>query len=136
MGAIGAFLVVALPLVCSSSRTVRLSPSAYCAVKLSAIHFLYRTSYALALDVALYAVFQQRRPCSCSFNGGDYKQVGSTYGMPSGDSMMGGLFGAWIWDAAPGGWAAKAVGGFIVFSAAAERVSWGMHSVGQACVGG
>lgn len=86
--------ILGFPLAASSSSGLVskvLSPSAYCCIKVSAIHFLYRASYSLVLDVMLYTVFRQRRPCQCSWNGGDPVQVGSHYGMPSGDSMVGGI---------------------------------------------
>lgn len=82
--------ILALPLAASRSAAVprALSPSYYCCMKVSAIHFLYRASYSLVLDVMLYTVFRQRRPCQCSWEGGPPVQVGSHYGMPSGDSMV------------------------------------------------
>ena len=36
--------------------------------QISLLHFLYRCCYSLVLDVALYTVFRQSRPCTCSYN--------------------------------------------------------------------
>jgi len=134
--AVVAFLaIMALPIAADRARAISLSPAAYCSLKLTALHFLYRCSYALVLDVVLYTVFRQRRPCSCSFMGGPSEQVGSVYGMPSGDSMMGALFGAWIWDTRENKLLSRVGGVAIMLLVMAERISWGMHSLGQASAG-
>eukprot|EP00802_Teleaulax_amphioxeia_P012638 Tamp_12681.p1 GENE.Tamp_12681~~Tamp_12681.p1 ORF type:complete len:395 (+),score=34.28 Tamp_12681:437-1621(+) len=137
------FVIVGLPVCLSMATSVRVSPATYCALKVSALHFLYRISYSQVLDVMLYTVFQQRRPCACSWAGGPYQQVGSTYGMPSGDSMAGALFAAWLWDCAATSarasrtqtvttrFAALILGTSVML----ERMSWGWHSLAQTSTG-
>ncbi|KAJ1479911.1 hypothetical protein T484DRAFT_1902026, partial [Baffinella frigidus] len=133
----GTLLILILPAI-ASSRSIVLPPASYCALKLSALHFVNRAAYALVLDVALYTVFQQRRPCACSTNGGPFLQVGSVYGMPSGDAMMAALLGAWVLDQAPPSWNRGAVwllGLAIPAAGMCERLSWGFHSAGQVSAG-
>jgi len=133
----GALLTLLLPAI-ASSRAIVLPPASYTALKLSALHFVNRASYALVLDVALYTVFQQRRPCLCSTDTAPFVQVGSVYGMPSGDAMMAALLGAWVLDQAPPGWHRGAVWLLALAIPAAgmcERLSWGFHSAAQVSVG-
>eukprot|EP01112_Ceratiomyxa_fruticulosa_P021575 TRINITY_DN763_c0_g1_i1.p1 TRINITY_DN763_c0_g1~~TRINITY_DN763_c0_g1_i1.p1 ORF type:complete len:368 (+),score=50.41 TRINITY_DN763_c0_g1_i1:86-1189(+) len=99
------------------------------ATRLVLIHFLYRISYSLVLDVALYAVFRQRRPCACMTN---Y----SRYGMPSGDAMAAGILGGYLLDKAPFfKWATRFMGLLLIASVCFERVILGYHSVGQVMAG-
>lgn len=55
------------------------------------LNLMHRVGYTLALNVALYAVFRQRRPCECSTDGVNFIPIGSRYGMPSGDAASGRL---------------------------------------------
>ena len=101
-----ALFIIGLPLCVRSSSSFSISPASYTTAKLSALHFLFRMSYSQVrgellscpsecrrvmriqirmphsqvLDVMLYTVFRQRRPCTCSWDGGAFAQVGSTYG--------------------------------------------------------
>ena len=61
------------------------------ACKVSLLNFVHRMSYALVLDVALYAVFRQHRPCKCPSDpdGGGYIQIGSIYGPCSHHTVLG-----------------------------------------------
>jgi hypothetical protein len=145
LAVLAAFVIIALPVCVSRASSFTLSPASYSSVKLSALHFLFRMSYAQVLDVMLYTVFRQRRPCACSWAGGDFLQVGSTYGMPSGDSMSGALFAAWLWDMASSSAAPAArnnrsdttssgimrcVAVAVCLAVMIERMSWGWHSLG------
>ncbi|KAJ6250510.1 hypothetical protein M0813_15996 [Anaeramoeba flamelloides] len=101
------------------------------------LNLLHRTGYALLFVVALYEVFRQSRPCSCDIYGtGDFSQVGSKYGMPSGDCLFGALIGWFIVDTKPfrkiPSWVIGI--GFIIFKIF-ERLVLGYHSVGQTISG-
>ena len=52
---------------------------AYLRSHLLALNFLRRASYTLALSVALYAVFRQHRPCTCSDDGLNFAPNGCKY---------------------------------------------------------
>ncbi|EKX42266.1 hypothetical protein GUITHDRAFT_164206, partial [Guillardia theta CCMP2712] len=127
-------LLLALPVVVRYSRSISISPASYFAVKISLLHFLYRCCYSLVLDVALYTVFRQSRPCTCSYNDEKARRIGSVYGMPSGDSMMGALVGAFIWDSSSS-FEMTATGAFVTMAVMCERMSWGFHSLGQTMAG-
>jgi len=127
-------LLLALPIVVKYSKTIHISPASYFALKISLLHFLYRCCYSLVLDVALYTVFRQSRPCTCSFNDQKARRIGSVYGMPSGDSMMGALVGAFIWDSSSS-FELRAAGVGIMISVMCERMSWGFHSLAQTMTG-
>uniref|UniRef100_A0A7S1PG15 Phosphatidic acid phosphatase type 2/haloperoxidase domain-containing protein n=1 Tax=Percolomonas cosmopolitus TaxID=63605 RepID=A0A7S1PG15_9EUKA len=146
------FLVIVLPFfhfssVSLHSRLSLLSTKRYIThlislneyQKMKLVNFLHRMCYSLVLDVAIYAIFRQHRPCTCTdidiqmMEGGyvqvdpeyKYSHVGSIYGMPSGDAMAGALLGAtiidWSIDASLSGFASKkmvANGSRIVFGTA------------------
>ncbi|KAL9643579.1 hypothetical protein ABK040_010192 [Willaertia magna] len=105
--------------------------------KIVILNFLHRVCYTLVLDVALYAVFRQLRPCKCTSDGGNtFQHVGSRYGMPSGDSMAGAIFGSLIFDVAPyQGWLARIFGIVCIALVAMERAVLGYHTVAQVTVG-
>ncbi len=97
------------------------------------LNLLHRTSYSLCGTVMLYTWFRPRRPCSCPENPG---QVGSIYGMPSGDSTHAGIIGAFLIDTAPGHPVLSRVFGLLVMGlVGAERISLGWHSLGQVLSG-
>lgn len=101
------------------------------------LNFLHRICYTLVLDVALYALFRQSRPCKCTDNGGlTFSRVGSIYGMPSGDAMSGAIFGMLVYDFAPFHpvWG-KVIGLCIIPVINMERVVLGYHTVAQVTVG-
>jgi len=92
---------------------------------------LHRTVYSMAGTVMLYTIFRQHRPCLCL---GD--QVGSIYGMPSGDASHAGVVGAFLLDSSPGHpIIGRIVGVAVMVLVAAERVLLGWHSIGQVVAG-
>lgn len=121
-----------------------------------ALHYMHMLTFSLCLDVALYAVFRQHRPCIC--NGA---KIGSIYGMPSGDALAGGLLAAYLVDAnviggfvrdlvgssgAAAGWISRRIlpgtrvwsvvaAVLLVFFVCEERVALGFHTIGQVTVG-
>jgi len=99
--------------------------------QLHLINFLHRVNYSLCGTVMLYAIFRQRRPCDCSD-----QQVGSIYGMPSGDATHGAVLGAFLIDSAPFSpvWA-RVAGLAVLILKATERVLLGWHSIGQVTSG-
>lgn len=133
--------------------------------KMRLLNFLHRICYSLVLSVGLYAVFRQRRPCVCSeinltsnegiissSNDYTFSRVGSIYGMPSGDAMAGGVFGATIIDWCIGSsmtfingkaimqrsariFFGLAVGIILAVAIAFERVILGRHTIAQTTVG-
>ncbi|KAG2381768.1 hypothetical protein C9374_006152 [Naegleria lovaniensis] len=105
--------------------------------KIVILNFLHRVCYTLVLDVALYAVFRQMRPCSCTTDGGkSFLHFGSRYGMPSGDAMSGAIFGVFLFDIAPyHGWIARAFGIIVIPLICLERVVLGYHTIAQVTVG-
>ena len=98
---------------------------------------MHRICYTLVLDVALYTVFRQLRPCNCTSDGGNtFQHFGSRYGMPSGDAMSGAIFGIFLFDIAPyHGWLARAFAIIIIPIVCLERVVLGYHTVAQVTVG-
>lgn len=103
----------------------------YRLLKLKLLNFLHRMTYTLVLDVALYCVFRQRRPCIC-----DGAQIGSIYGMPSGDAMGGALLGAFLIDEGPVfPLLSRVFGALIIFCTCLERTMLGYHSLGQVITG-
>lgn len=99
------------------------------------LNYLHRICYSLVLDVALYAIFRQRRPCAC-LQGGKLVPVGSRYGMPSGDAMAGGILGAFLFDTAPVyPIISRVLGIVIILAVNVERMLLGMHTLAQVTVG-
>eukprot|EP01080_Neovahlkampfia_damariscottae_P007642 gene7642-11964_t len=64
----------------------------YSKIKIETLHYLHRIIFSLVLNVVLYTVFRQRRPCSCIGENGEYEHLGSSYGLPSGDVLNATLF--------------------------------------------
>lgn len=90
------------------------------------------------LDVVLYTVFRQRRPCLCpaSPSGGPLVPVGSIYGMPSGDAMGGALFGMLLVHHGPyHAVLSRALGVLSIVWVCYERAVLGFHSIGQVTAG-
>jgi len=106
-------------------------------LQMMTLNFLHRVCYTLVLDVALYAVFRQSRPCKCTDNGGlTFAHVGSLYGMPSGDAMSGAIFGMLVYDFAPfHPVLGRVIGMSIIPLICMERVILGYHTVAQVTVG-
>eukprot|EP00164_Ancoracysta_twista_P000505 GFYU01000673.1.p1 GENE.GFYU01000673.1~~GFYU01000673.1.p1 ORF type:complete len:348 (-),score=81.58 GFYU01000673.1:64-1107(-) len=131
------FFAVALPQLTLGSNDSRLSTCTRRNIRswgfshLKTIHFLHRISFCLTLDCALYAVFRQHRPCIC-----DGVQVGSIYGMPSGDAMTGAVVGMLLIMEAPYHKNfSRAAGALVIFLKCAERLALGAHSLGQVTSG-
>jgi membrane-associated phospholipid phosphatase len=106
-------------------------------LKVLTLNFLHRICYTLVLDVALYALFRQSRPCRCTDDGGKtFAHVGSIYGMPSGDAMSGALFGMLVYDYAPFHPILGRIFGLLIIPLVSlERVVLGYHSIAQVTVG-
>ncbi|KAJ5073709.1 hypothetical protein M0811_08546 [Anaeramoeba ignava] len=105
--------------------------------KLNFINFIHRLCYTFTLDIILYSIFRQRRPCKCESNGdGIYTPVGSIYGMPSGDSLTAALIGTFLIEQAPIMPIISRILGVLVFIFVMfERVILGYHSLGQVISG-
>eukprot|EP01104_Vermistella_antarctica_P004829 TRINITY_DN15249_c0_g1_i1.p1 TRINITY_DN15249_c0_g1~~TRINITY_DN15249_c0_g1_i1.p1 ORF type:complete len:363 (-),score=48.63 TRINITY_DN15249_c0_g1_i1:46-1134(-) len=135
-------LAIVLPLIIFGKRvqTTFGTLGKYRELKLCILNFMHRITYTLVLDVALYAVFRQLRPCSClgmnCSSSTTYSQIGSIYGMPSGDAMAGAIIGATLIDDAPlFPIASRVFGVLVILLAAVERVTLGYHSIGQVMTG-
>ena len=50
----------------------------YSKIKIETLNYLHRIVFSLVLNVVLYTIFRQSRPCSCEKNG-EYEHVGSAY---------------------------------------------------------
>jgi membrane-associated phospholipid phosphatase len=107
---------------------------------LHTLNFFHRVLFSTTLNVCLYIIFRQRRPCEClTGHPLQYKQVGSIYGMPSGDAMSGGVLAAYLlyWRPGNGYYRFVSVGAALAVMALKinERLSLGMHSIGQVTTG-
>lgn len=104
---------------------------------LGVLNFAHRAVYTLTLNVALYAVFRQHRPCRCGPPGGPLEQVGSIYGMPSGDAMSGGIVAGMLfsWEPLRSRRLAWAGGVAVMVLKCTERLALGFHSLGQVLTG-
>jgi membrane-associated phospholipid phosphatase len=136
----GAVLLFAVALIVLKGPNGRSSANLahYRRIKLQIINWIHRTTYTLTLNVALYAVFRQHRPCTCTMDGGaTYTQVGSIYGMPSGDAMSGGITGMYfiLWKPFGYTYGNYFMGALMVLLKCIERLSLGMHSLGQVTAG-
>jgi len=85
------FIVLALPYFMLVSRQSDLDDAnvssavfSYESTQLRVLNFMHCVGYGLSFVVGIYAVFRQHRPCLC-----DGHQIGSRYGMPSGDAICG-----------------------------------------------
>lgn len=131
-----AVFAIALPTIHLTDYNLKLRLQETVAIferqQLIIFNFVHICCYSLALNVALYAVFRQHRPCIC-----DGVQVGSIYGMPSGDAMSGGLVGTMIILWKPFGLKKVSFGlGLLVMLAkCVERLALGFHSLGQVTTG-
>ncbi|KAJ6236792.1 hypothetical protein M0813_27537 [Anaeramoeba flamelloides] len=111
--------------------------SKFLRTKFALLNLLHRICYGLVLDVILYTIFKQKRPCKCDLDGsGNYVHIGSIYGMPSGDAMNGAIVAMSIFDFAP----INVVGSrifstLILLIVMAERVALGYHTIGQVTAG-
>jgi len=114
------------------------------AVHILALNFLHRVGYTLTLTVALYCIFRQHRPCQCyssssssSGSHAPYLQVGSIYGMPSGDAMSGAITAMLLilWSPASIKKRMVVVGVLITIAKCIERMLLGYHSMGQVITG-
>jgi membrane-associated phospholipid phosphatase len=134
-------IYIVMPLLLFSNvrlRDIRASHlKRYNNLQIQTLNFLHRMCYTLVLDVALYAVFRQSRPCRCTDDGGKtFTHVGSIYGMPSGDAMSGAIFGAFIYDLAPfHPIIGRVIGALVIPVICMERVVLGYHTVAQVTVG-
>eukprot|EP01028_Stygiella_incarcerata_P010473 TRINITY_DN5441_c0_g2_i1.p1 TRINITY_DN5441_c0_g2~~TRINITY_DN5441_c0_g2_i1.p1 ORF type:complete len:383 (+),score=60.08 TRINITY_DN5441_c0_g2_i1:84-1232(+) len=120
-------------------KPARMDLRKFHAMKIKLLHFLHRLTFSLSFNVALYAVFRQRRPCTCrpqDDHWAPYTPVGSRYGMPSGDAMAAGIAAAFLFEEAPFfPWAMRTTSVFLVFLVGLERTVLGYHSIGQVTVG-
>ncbi|KAJ5076068.1 hypothetical protein M0811_06930 [Anaeramoeba ignava] len=136
----GVVAIIVLPVIVFGTKKLSSNSSIkkFFRIQFVLLNFVHRLVYAFVLDVMLYTVFRQRRPCICDIEGtGEFSPVGSIYGMPSGDSMTGGLLGSFLFDEAiyfP--ILSRIVGVVILILAMIERVTLGFHSVGQVVTGG
>jgi membrane-associated phospholipid phosphatase len=101
------------------------------------LNLLHRMCFSLVLNIALYLIFRQSRPCSCSTDGGiTWNRIGSSYGLPSGDASCAGIIGAMIWDKKLFHRVfGKCFAVIIIVIVAMERVVLGYHSLGQVLLG-
>lgn len=133
------YLLPALLVVNTDSRPrgLRASLATFERAYLGTLNFVHRGAYTLTLNVALYAVFRQHRPCRCGPRGGPYEQVGSIYGMPSGDAMSGGVFGMLLlsWVPFHDVRLSRCLGVGIMLLKCLERTALGFHSIGQVTTG-
>jgi membrane-associated phospholipid phosphatase len=108
-------------------------------MKLLLAFYLHVLSIGLVLDVGLYTVFRQRRPCECyaAVEGeGPLLPIGSYYGMPSGDAMAAGVLGMFFIRYGLGHFiGGRILGVLIILAAGLERMTLGFHTLGQVTVG-
>ena len=77
----GTSVVLLMPLLLLFGRKMRVAMLSEATInyhyyQLMALNFVHRIGYTMALNVALYAVFRQHRPCSCSAGTGPGVQKG------------------------------------------------------------
>jgi hypothetical protein len=76
------FFILILPFILFHDvplSLIKLQLEKYSKIKIESLNFLHRIVYSLVLNVVLYTIFRQRRPCSCGVNG-EYHHIGSAYG--------------------------------------------------------
>eukprot|EP01029_Cantina_marsupialis_P000126 TRINITY_DN10129_c0_g1_i1.p1 TRINITY_DN10129_c0_g1~~TRINITY_DN10129_c0_g1_i1.p1 ORF type:complete len:332 (+),score=73.22 TRINITY_DN10129_c0_g1_i1:88-1083(+) len=108
----------------------------YLKTKMALLCFMHQVCWVTCGDPGFYAVFRQHRPCR--IDGTDLShQVGSIYGFPSGDSMMGAFIGMLIFSFTPyfPRFLCKLVGVLIIVLVWMERLVMGYHSVAQVFTG-
>jgi len=132
-GIVLVFIIAVSPFLILTEKRSSRAPAVtqYKLVQLHLLNFLHRVVVSNWMSVVLYTIFRQHRPCRC-----DGEQVGSIYGMPSGDAMVGGVVGAYFLDQAPLHpiWS-RLFGLTVIIFKAAERVLFGFHSIGQVTTG-
>lgn len=139
--AIVLFLLAAPWVLLSSARPSAESQRHYASTKLGALMLLHIVTFSLVADVGLYTLYRQYRPCECAPTDGY-----SVYGMPSGDAMIGGIVGAWLWEFSgamkPGEgveigypWVGRFLAVIVLLGKCFERLVLGYHSLAQVTVG-
>lgn len=53
----------------------------YGRIKIFLLNYLHRTSFVICLNIAIFCIFRQKRPCTCTSDGGQTWSIyGSFYG--------------------------------------------------------
>lgn len=106
-------------------------------VKLHLLNYLHRICFVLCLNVIMFTLFKQKRPCTCSMDDGlNWKVYGSLYGMPSMDTFNGAIMASTLFELAPfNQLASRLIAVGVIPCIAINGILLGNDSISQAIAG-
>ncbi|KAJ5075255.1 hypothetical protein M0811_07608 [Anaeramoeba ignava] len=134
------FVILIMPFIIFGIKEQSIQPiksiERFYQMKFIVLNFLHRIGYGLVLNVILYTIFRQSRPCLCDFDGLGEKPFGSHYGMPSGDALTGGIIAMFLIQEFPlKPFITRFLAILLMIFICMERVFMGYHSLGQVIIG-